>query len=386
MWSHDLNPSNVQREKIMKFCCLACALTLLISTPVGGEEVALTPQTLPLKASGTESQDNQSGLFSQPTLGFVFDQNKSGLRPIWGIAGASSLGDVVPLQMKVARAWISPRQNYALAESSDQTQLLIINLESGPLGVSAIAGSRSGADKIAISPSGTAALLYFEKQRRVQLLVGLPQSATFGAEVDLSALPHVLTSLAVSDDGGAIILGIAEESSGAVYLAKPGGELRKISLVGEATALSFLTHGLDVLLADRVNNSVWVLKDVLGTAVGVQLAGENDGISEPIAVASSRDSQRIFVANAGSQSLATLDLATGRWGFARAGRSVTGLYSLKGESVFRLTDLSDQPLLVLDGGNAEARVVFVPMPPGSNRSSYSARSQTQPLRTRFPRK
>jgi hypothetical protein len=354
----------------MKSCCLAGALALLLL----------------LNAFGTDSQDHRSSSFSQPALGFVFDPNSSGLRPIWGIAGVSNLGEILPLGAKLMRAWVSPRQNYALAESLDCTELLLVTLEPGPVETKPIAGSRSGADKIAISPTGTAALLYFEKQRRIELLTGLPQSATFGAAMDLSALPGALTSLAVSDEGQAVLIGVTEESGGAVYVARPGGELQKISVAGEPTALSFFPQRLDGLLADRVNSSVWLLKDILGAAIGVQLAGESNGIDRPIAVASSDDSQRIFVANSGSNSLATLELATGRLAIVQAGSSVSGLHRLKGDSVFRITELSDRPLLILDGGTAETRVVFVPRLPGSHRTRLRDRSQSQPLRIPFPRK
>jgi DNA-binding beta-propeller fold protein YncE len=159
-----------------------------------------------------------------------------------------------------------------------------------------------------------------------------------------------------------------------------------IAGVGQAAAVSFLSKSHDALLADRQANEALLLRDVTGAAVRVPLAGGAQGISGPVAIEASEDNKRVFVADSGGSGVSILELQTGTVKHFSTAGSVSGLHRLRGDSVFRLTDFSGNPLLLLDAGAAESRIVFVP---SSQRSAQNDgglvlpdRGSPRPLRVR----
>jgi len=86
------------------------------------------------------------------------------------------------------------------------------------------------------------------------------------------------------------------------------------------------------------------------------------GISRPVAVAASADGQRIFVANAEPGSVTTLSLSGEQRSSVLCMCTPTGLHSLRGESTFRVNDVSAGPLWVFDGHGTEPHMFFVPAP------------------------
>src|SRR5436190_14394980 len=64
---------------------------------------------------GVGTAASQTHSIHAPQLGLVFDEAAGALRPIWGIAGSSTLGDPLPLGVTLKGAVVSPSQDYALA-------------------------------------------------------------------------------------------------------------------------------------------------------------------------------------------------------------------------------------------------------------------------------
>ena len=89
------------------------------------------------------------------------------------------------------------------------------------------------------------------------------------------------------------------------------------------------------------------------------LAGPDDGISAPAALAVSPDGLRAFVLNADGR-IAVLDLSGGLVLSLDCNCSPTGFSMLNSGAVFRLTDASVMPVWLLDAAAGAPRIVFVP--------------------------
>jgi hypothetical protein len=300
---------------------------------------------------------------SGPILGLVFDRIQGGLRPVLGLPGASILGDVLDVGISMSQAWISPQQNCVLAQIKDNKEIVLLDLSRDPIAVSSMEIAKPAPDQVAFSPTGASAVFHHRASHSIQLITGLPSAPALVAEIDISGLSESLSALAVSDDGAAALLGVFEGESGSVYVVTPRTEASSVSVIGQAAAISFLVHTRDALIADRRNNEVLLLRDVTGMVQRVTLAGENDGILGPVAVQVSDDSKQILIANSRSSTISVLQLDTGVIKHVPCATVPSGLYRLSTPSVFRLTDFSEEPLLLLEAGTEEPRPLFVPRLP-----------------------
>jgi DNA-binding beta-propeller fold protein YncE len=300
---------------------------------------------------------------SGPILGLVFDSIRGGLRPVLGTPGASTLGDILEVGIPMSRAWISPRQNFALAEVKDSEEVVLLELSRDVPAVNSIGIAKPGPDQVAFSPTGASVVAHHRASRSLQLITGLPSAPALVAEIDISGLSESLSALAVSDDGGAALLGVFEGESGSVYVVTQWTGPALVSVIGQASAISFLSHTRDALIADRRNHQILLLRDVTGMVQRLTLARESDGILGPVAVQISDDNQQILIANSESSTISVLRLDTGVIRHVPCGTAPSGLHRLGGPSVFRLTDFSEAPLLLLDAGTEEPRTLFVPRLP-----------------------
>jgi hypothetical protein len=315
------------------------------------------------RPSGLNEEDRSSSTrVGGPGLGMVFDRARGGLRPILGLPGAAIVGGVLELGSELAQGWISPRQEYALARFKEGAELVLVNLDRDQISVEPLAGAMPGVDLVALSPRGASAFLYDREARRMQLITGLPQSPSVVAEVDISKLPDSVGAMAVSDDAGAALFFVSEGESGGVYSITAGGGLKWVGAAQEVSAIAFLTDLHDALIADGRASAVLLIRDVVGSADKTVLVAEQDGILNPVAVQISDDHRRVFIANSGSATVSVLDLNGGSMSRISCSRVPSGLYRLQGSSVFRLTEFSDAPLLLLAGGADEPRIFFIPPP------------------------
>jgi hypothetical protein len=294
---------------------------------------------------------------SGPFLGFVFDPQASGLRPIVGTPGASLMGDPLDPGTRIGRAEISPRQDYALVSIGDEIRVLRF-------------GDRSlrtlpdaAADRIAISPSGRAAVLYRRETNSFQVFASLPDSIATARMTRLMDRGAGLTAIAVSDDGLALLAAFSDGVSGGVFVVGAEGDARLIQPARRASAIAFLANGHDALIADASEDKLWLVRDVAGSSNALLIAGERDGVAGPVAVASSADNQRALVANSRSSTVAVFDLSGGAPAVVSCPCVPALLDRLTGNAVFRLTEPSAGPMWLFDGDSAELRTVFVPPSP-----------------------
>jgi len=294
----------------------------------------------------------QQGRVAGPVAGYVFDGAARVVRPVLGIPGASVLGEPVDLGIAVATASVAPRLDSLLAVAADGS-FHIFNLTAGAAKEAGVSGIAASPERIAFSPTGSAAALY--AGGKIQIVTGLPASPAAGSTFDLSsllALPGkghrpLAGAFAVSDDGAYLLVA---EGAG-VQLFGPGGTRQIVST--RNTAVAFLPGSHDAAVA---GSSVTLLKDVGGAATA-QVLAESDPSLNSLGLAYSADATKLYLAS--SQGIAAFDLPSGTRTAIPCDCSPAGITGMG--NVFRLNEAGPSPLWLLDANAATPRIVFVPV-------------------------
>jgi len=292
---------------------------------------------------------------SGPVLGYVLDREAAALRPVLGIPGAATLGSRLDLGGEVHRAAVAQEAGYVVAAMGVERQVRLIRDLEGQRSSIPLADVPPDPARILLSPAGSAAALVYRDS--IAVIEGLPGAPAVSRIVQRAALPTSATVWAISDDGAHLLLSAGASEWEAVYLLDAEGGWRFLLSTGKTAAAAFLAGSTDTVIADGAWNRVaWVR----ASGEIVPLAGEAEGVSEPVAVSVSRDNRRVFVANAGSRAVAVLDFEGGPASLVACQCELTGLERMQGNAVFRLSDPTADPMWVFDGDAREARVVFVP--------------------------
>ncbi len=284
-----------------------------------------------------------------PVLGYFFDPGAAALRPILGIPGAATLGQPLDLGELIQKAVVSPNGELALAVAASDFRVLAVRLPSGA--VEACQCPR-GPDRIVFSPDGNLAALYYASESSITVLRGAKSEGAF----DLSLMPGKPTALAVSDSGAVLAAFTSSESSGTVHFFEPGGEPRLTLSLSRASALAFLPGSTDALVADDMENRLYLLRDPGGRAEAALVASASDGINGPVAVLAA-GGQRALTANA--RSVTITDLLAGTSSVVECGCAPDDLQPLK-DSVYRITRPAPGPIWLLDSQPAGSSAAFVP--------------------------
>jgi hypothetical protein len=289
----------------------------------------------------------QAQRVSGPVAGYVPDAATTGLQPVLGIPGAAILGDAIPLKDSWSVVGISPAQDYFLATDRGSGVLLVIRAEDAS--AAALEGSLSGVESAQSSPNGTAAVL--RAGTRIQIVTGLPDSPTAHSAVDVASM-GAIAALAVADDG---TLALAATES-AFYSISSSGDLRWLGALSQPVRLSFANRSRSAAVAGVTTNELWILDDAAGDFSLRRLAGPDNGLSGPVGVAFADDNRTVLAAHSGGE----IRVAVGDSSVANVACSCTPtvLARMRGTSTFRLTEVSDQPMWIFDGGASQ--VWFVP--------------------------
>jgi hypothetical protein len=322
-----------------------------------------------------------------PSLGHIASGNS--LRPIRGVPGAATWGDVVDAGEGVSAIAVSPRGSYAILSSDAGVRVATF----GPQETLAISDPGLPADFrpsiTAFSPSGANAALYDAGSGALWLLQGGAASA-----VDLSMTPGPPAALAVSEGAAPLIAGVPGADAHSVFVLDGKGGYRLISGLGGVAAISFVGSTRDLAIADRAAKRLSLLRNPLtGTApeqapdvalyprpvprpamagrdsgertsaagsrivrLPVMPAGSADG---PLAVVSSADGALLAVAT-GKSDVALYRVATGQWTGFHCDCDAAALAPLRGNAVFRLGGAAGETLWILDADSEEPRLAFVP--------------------------
>ena len=343
----------------------------------------------------------QSGFtLNGPSLGLMFDSSSAVIRPILGIPGAARLGDPLSSGFTIGTAVVAPDGDFALAVGKDDFRLAVVRSTGGVVQSLAPAMGESP-DLISFSPHGRSAALYYAASGRLLVLSGLRKQTVQSVLVDTSSLLAVPSLMAVSEDAATLLLAVPEpgpatalysmsstqatstndllsrtlEDDSVAGASPVYGFAQRVGAFQSISALGFVGATADAVVADSAANAVYVLQDVSSTARISALGSAQDGLSRPVAVAA-MDARRVLVSNAGT-GIVTLLYRDGTPAESiSCDCSPTVLRQLAGNSVYRLTDPSQEPMWLLDAGGKELRVLAVP-PRRSQRTPLAAEEGAQ---------
>ncbi len=326
---------------------------------------------------------------SGPALGLVADRASGAIRPILGTAGAATWGAPLAVDFAAVQTAVAPGGDYALVVAQDGFRVATVRSADGAVQWLALAGTDSAPDLLAFSPRGRAAALYYQASRRLVVFSGLRDGTAQAVEVDTTSLPAAPSLLAVSEDASSLLLAITEGDGSAVYFlpsaqAAPRPSLsavfsavfadealstpedspadtwaRRLTVFGAVSAIEFAGESRDALIADTGANAVYLMRDASGAANTILLGSQQDGLAQPVSI-KALDGRRVLVANAGTGSVTVLYRDGESPLSIQCGCTLAGLHPLAGGAVFRLTEPSTDPLLLLDAGGLEPRIVAVP--------------------------
>jgi hypothetical protein len=319
----------------------------------------LSWSVLVIASFGTAAFGQDQSAINGPILGFIEDPNGASIQPIRGVLGASVLGQPLVLGSEIRNAVISPKQDYSLAIRTDGGEVVLIPLGSDPVRLDSLSGVHAGATRIAISPSGTAAAV-FGQDRTVQSIRRLPDTPELVFQFDVSDIPGNLQGLAVADDGTLALLNFMTPDDAALWVVSSNGS-RWVLPAQRPSAATFLTNRHDVVIADDAAQEVFLLSNIDQEASRFSVASFGDGFRAFSGVAASDDGLHVFVTSRKSETVTLIDLERGLSVALPCQCQATGFRALKGTSVFRLSDLTDSPIAILDASSAEPRIIVLPV-------------------------
>jgi hypothetical protein len=189
-------------------------------------------------------------------------------------------------------------------------------------------------NQLVVAAESAPAPLYYAAEYRAYVLTGLPEKPAHVSMSDLSSTDAV-NHLAVSNGGELVVL--SAESRQGENLYRWSAASSGLHLLGYVVSVGDIAITADgsAIVADRSSNEVFAIRDAAGAAVRQFLIGPQDGVSDPAVVMVSA-ANRIHVANAGSDSVTTLDSSGRVLKSQTCTCNITGAQRLK-DSVLRLT-------------------------------------------------
>jgi hypothetical protein len=280
-----------------------------------------------------------------PVLGYLPDGGR--LRPVYGIPATAVVGPAVDIGRDLDRVAVSPRQNYVLATAAGNGEALLITP-----GVSVVhlEGAAPGADRIVMSPHGSAAALWFPVTSHLQIVSGLPLSPSV-LDIDTTFRGAPPDALAVSDDGQ----WVAGAWPDGVYVLGAAGQVNRLPVDAGTMALAFFHGRPDLAVATPT--AILTIAGVGGSAVPAVVYNGSASPLSPVAIALSFDNLRLAAADRGG-ALLTVDLSTGAAAALDCSCSPEGLFPMGG-SVFRLTGLGPGALKLFEAATGD--VLFAPL-------------------------
>jgi hypothetical protein len=321
----------------------------------------------------TASQSAVSGAFtgsageaaaSEPVLGYTWDSSRAGLRTMLGVPGAAKLSDNLVTTEPFTSAIFCLRKSYVLLTNSSGS----VYLMSLPNGEPALITSPLGNQQVVVSPSCSKALVYARGGSTGVLIGGLPSAPEM--EPLNFAAPGSIAAAAVGDLGDVALAVLRSDGSTAIQLlSSSGGLSAPLSVLQTYGAMTFVPGGDTLLVGDSGANRVVMVSHPSTNPSVAQLASSADGVSQPLAIASSADGREAFVANAVGVPLLRLNLAsTSAPAKVPCTCRPSELIPLSGNALFQVSDLSSGTIYALDGAPAVPRTLFIP---ASNSASLS---------------
>jgi len=289
------------------------------------------------------------GQVSVPLLGYLPDGSQ--VRPVYGIPMAAAVAAPLNAGQDFAQIAVSPAQDFILVSAASGAGVSILKPGSELI---PLKGAGAAPDLIAMSPRGSASVLWFDSNKRAfgsaQLVSGLPASPAI-RQIRAPFLGSVPTALAVSDDGQ----WLAGAWPGGLYAFGPQGQVFRLPVDESVAALAFFPGSENLAVATQ--QRVVSVAGISGFAVVSPLYDFGNSPLNILAMAVSSDSGSVIMADRGG-SILDLDIGTGIATTADCACQPEGLFAM-GSSAFRLTGLHDGAFKLFDPAHNE--VLFVPL-------------------------
>jgi hypothetical protein len=294
-----------------------------------------------------------------PYLGLVLDGAIDRFRVVPGTPSAAVVGPVAEFGTPANVAVYSPGGDYVAIQSAPT--LLRIHRAAAVASLPTV----DAFDEIILSPKGARAILLDRAAGRLIAVSGLPDSPRIAGRIVLPAHHGPLTSAAVSDQGTVLTgyagSGVVLRLDGPALGTRRFARFEPVASFGRVSAMAFLRGREDALVADDLDDAVYLVRDVGGAPARSLVASRSDGVDVPVAVAASADGGRFFIADSGSRRVLVGSPDHAEVATLECMCTPSTLDPLIGDSVFGLTTLGgDSMLWVLDGGSAPPRLRLVP--------------------------
>lgn len=274
----------------------------------------------------------------RPALGFVFDREAGGIRPVWGIAGAARFGEPLEMALRIRAAAVA--HDVALIAGEERDKLTVAVRLGGEPALADVAGSSGDVDMLAISPRAKCAVAYSIARKRVQVIGLADGEPGVRREFDVAGAP--ITSLAVSDDCGAVLA-----AADSTFLID--SDLRVLPALSGALALAFRPDSRQAAIV--TSREIFLMRESGEIArLAEARSGAGVGFSPDGAriVYADRETRKVIAINA-SDLVSTESECACEPAFLRP----LG-------SGWMLNELSSGPLWVADASEKEPRTFFVP--------------------------
>jgi hypothetical protein len=314
-------------------------------------------------AQGSAAPD----LVSAPVVGLLSNQDRTEVRAILGVPGASTLSDPIPLPLLVANVYLAPTQRWAIVKNTLGGGLAAMNFSGAKAGnVTPIAGALAAPDSVSFSPTGSAAALTYAAMGTMQILTGLDSNLHVGMTFQVSDLVSTgLLATAVSDDG---TLAVVLTSDGSVYLLSGANPRQLIFRAGTPAGIGFFPNRASVAIVDG-NAGVASVIDNLAISPGAKRVAS--GMSIPpgqVLVQPALDGQSIFAVATGGRSAIRIDISSGQVQTLSLGVTTASLERLRNGDTFSFSALPDASAWLLVSDAQGLRTTFAPLANPSSRS------------------
>jgi hypothetical protein len=297
-----------------------------------------------------------------PLLGMVLDRNAARLRPVYGVPGAATVGVAIDTGEEISSAAASPTGRFAVVVSGADSHASLLLLD-GP-SQTPFSGVPGGVSAAALSPQGSTAGFYYESERVIRTIAGMPSNNGALRSFSLAALPGANPLWAVSDDGQFVLY-----SGGTSEVFILGGEtgLRRLATNGVPAALGFMAGSREAIVATPDGTAIVRNIAVRPEMRGISLA---KAPAAPAFLGFSADGTQGFLMGrvAGHATMARFSSdGTPDRGADAADASAFDCQCTDfspqrtaAPSVYILSNYTGKPLPALDAGATPARIFFVP--------------------------
>jgi len=290
---------------------------------------------------------------AQSVLGYAYDADSHAVRAVRGIPGAALLSDPLDAGFEPSSAAVSPSGEYALAVAASGDVWLV--RWKPDLAAAAVNGAMPAPDSIVFSPAGAAAILYDSRSGRAQLVTGVPD-----APVVRELPPAASAAIAVSDSAMAALA-----TPEGVQLIAPDQTIYSLPLPATPAVLTF-DRGGSQLLAVAPTGELYVASRPEAGLDVLRIPSDPAGTLQPVAAQFSAGASAVIVATS-TGAVVVVDAQTGAMQAVDCHCGPTLLQPFGRAGLYRLTDISSRPIMLIDTAPDTPRLWFVP--PAAGRSA-----------------